>query len=66
MRTRAARLEEGCHGVSGGVGGLLTGLAQLAIQVEIASAAQKCLPLLHVPALQTHHPCLLSDRRLLL
>ena len=66
MRTRAAGLEVGCHGVIGGVGGLLTGLAQLATQVSLASAAQKCLPLLHVPALQTHHPYLLSDRRLLL
>ena len=66
MRTRAAGLDESCHGVSGGVGVLLTGLAQLAIQVEIASADQKCMPLLHVPALQTHHHCLLLDRRLLL
>ena len=66
MRTRVARLEVGCHGVGRGVVGLLAGLAQIATRVSIPWAAQECVPLVHLPALQTRHPCLLSDRRLLL
>ena len=66
MRTRVAKLEVGCHGVSGGVVGLLAGLAQTAARVSIALAAQECVTLVHLLALQTHHPCLLLDRRLLL